>query len=127
MKKQVIKCSKTKNEVYHALYTRAHEGTYISYLRGKRCSTEELFFYEVSASFQFPDYFGENWAAFDECICDLEWLDFTKIFIIVDDFEAMFAGNKETQDLLIKYFENVVTYWESMSIPVEIWLNFSQL
>ncbi len=119
----IIRCSLTKEEIYHNLYMQAQEGTYVSYLRGKRCATEESFFHEVSASFQFPYYFGENWAAFDECICDLEWLNFKRIFIVIDDFDSLFSSNKETQQLLIKYLTNMVTYWAGEGVSVEIWLN----
>lgn len=121
----IIQCSVSKEEVYGKLYLEAQNGSYTSYLRGKRCKTEDAFFYEVSASFQFPYYFGENWAAFDECICDLEWLKFNRIFIVIDDFRMLFDGNKATQQLLVKYLKNMVIYWENQKIPVEIWLNDS--
>ena len=90
-------------EAYSKICEESQSGAYVSYLRGIRCKTEDDFLIEVSASFQFPWYFGENWAAFDECICDLEWLKFKRIFVIFDDFSKMFKGDIELQKLLIKY------------------------
>ncbi|WP_062050487.1 barstar family protein [Bacillus sp. JCM 19034] len=47
----------------------------IKEIDGKKCSDVEGLFDEFAIKLQFPNYFGKNWAAFDECINDLEWLD----------------------------------------------------
>lgn len=36
--------------------------------------TVSSLFDEFAAALQFPSYFGENWAAFDECLADMDWL-----------------------------------------------------
>lgn len=54
MLSDLVVCSFTKNDIYRILYEKAHDNAYTSYLRGTRCKTEKDFFYEVSASFQFP-------------------------------------------------------------------------
>ena len=123
MQNQIIHCAKTRDEVYHEIFLRSHKCTYVSYLRGKRCLTEDDFFHEVSASFQFPYYFGDNWAAFDECICDLDWLSFNSLFIVVDDYDRMFNGNSTIQNLFIKYMKVMINYWEEKGVYVEVWLN----
>ena len=113
----------SNEQIYSKLFSEAQLGSYTSYIRGRRCETEDAFFREISASFQFPWYFGENWAALDECICDLEWLNFKRIFVVVDDFSKIFKGNIELQKLLIKYLSCAVDYWESEIISFEIMLN----
>ena len=123
MKHGIVFSNLSQQEIYQKVYIEAHQNSYTSYLRGSRCTNEVTFFHEISASFQFPWYFGENWAAFDECICDLEWLQFDRIFIAVDDFSIMFGGDKKLQDCLIKYFTIMIEYWKSENIFVEIWLN----
>lgn len=123
MLSEIVVCSLSKDEVYHKIYEESNQGTYVSYLRGNRCYDEIAFFHEVSASFQFPWYFGENWAAFDECICDLDWLQFQRIFLAIDDFSAVFNGDKALQNRLIKYFKIMVEYWKGNGISVTIWLN----
>lgn len=116
-------CSFSRDELYRMIWKEAHNNAYTSYLRGMRCKTEEDFFREVSASFQFPWYFGENWAAFDECICDLEWLKFESIFLVIDDFSMIFDGDVDLQALLIKYLTVMVEYWRSENIPIRVLLN----
>jgi hypothetical protein len=45
-------------------------------IRGRKARTLGALFDEFAAAFQFPYYFGENWAAFRDCITDLDWLPF---------------------------------------------------
>ena len=118
----IKRCCLSKSEVYSSLYSKAHSGTYVSYIRGNRCQSETDLFYEISASFQFPWYFGENWPALDECLCDLDWLSFCGLFVVVDDFSATFEGNKCMQDQLIEQFLSMIQYWKTI-VPIEVWLN----
>ena len=129
MKEQpsIMHISIPKDGLYTWMYTEAGKGMYVAYLRGSRCKTEDDFFKEISAALQFPDYFGENWPALDECLCDLEWLRLTGILLAVDDFSFMFSGQKELQEMLkertVKYFTIMADYWISQNIPIQILLN----
>lgn len=122
----LIKSCLSKEDLYAKIYNVSHKGSYISYIRGQRCKSERAFFFEISASLQFPYYFGDNWAALDECLCDLEWLQFDSIFLVVDDFNLMFCGDKQLQERLIKYFNIMINYWRENGVPVEIWLNSTE-
>lgn len=42
-------------------------------VRGAKARTVASMFDEVAAALQFPYYFGENWAALDDCLNDLDW------------------------------------------------------
>ena len=101
----------------------AKPDVYISYLRGENCRTEEDFFREVSVSLQFPWYFGENWPALDDCICDLDWLCFSKLIIIIDQFDHVFMGDSSLQNKLIRHLDHMVNYWLDEHKEIEIWLN----
>lgn len=131
MQHQIKSCSITNSDLYAKLCVEAESGSYTAYLRGKRCKTEDTFFSEISASFQFPYYYGENWPATDECLCDLEWLGVPvrvpRIFIAIDDFRCMFFGQEHMQSILqnrvIQYFSIMVECWKGQGVSVEVWLN----
>ena len=123
MESGIVFTTLDKEAIYKFLFHEAHEHSYTAYIRGKRCKTEHDFFREASAALQFPWYFGENWAAFDECICDLEWLAFEQLFIVVDDFSLIFEGDIVLQSLLKKYLAITLHYWRNEGIPISIWLN----
>ncbi len=113
----------SENQVYAAGFQATEAGHYLAYIRGARCKTETDFFREVSAAFQFPKYFGENWPAVDECLCDLEWLHVQGIYVIVDDFSLMFRRDKRRQTQLVKYLQIMEAHWTEEQVPIEILLN----
>ena len=52
-------------------------------IRGRKARTLEGLFDEFAAAFQFPYYFGENWAAFRDCITDMDWLPFKPGIVVL--------------------------------------------
>lgn len=48
-------------------------------------STEKEFFAVVASAMKFPDYFGSNWDALDECLRDMDWLPSEGYLLILRD------------------------------------------
>jgi len=58
-------------------------GLAVRVARGRKMRTVERLFDEFAAALQFPYYFGENWAAFGECLADMDWLPPGSGYVIV--------------------------------------------
>jgi len=58
-------------------------GPTVRVVRGAKCRSVADLFDEVAAALQFPYYFGENWAAFDECMADMDWLPLGQGIVVV--------------------------------------------
>jgi len=58
-------------------------GLVVRAVRGRKARTLDRLFDEFAAALQFPYYFGENWAAFRDCISDLDWLPFKPGVVVV--------------------------------------------
>lgn len=61
----------------------------VRFVRGQKMRSVEALFDEVSSAFQFPYYFGENWAALDECIRDLSWISSKRFLLVIGKFESV--------------------------------------
>ncbi len=60
-------------------------------VRGGKSRTVPAFFNEIAAALQFPYYFGENWAAFEECITDLDWIEGTAYLLMINNANLLFS------------------------------------
>ena len=123
--KIVISCFSSE-ELYITMYRAEQKGAYVAHIRGELCSTVDDFFREISSAMRFPYYFGWNWAAFDECITDLEWLNFSSLFIVIDNQKSLFSKEYAphiVRNTLIKYLGLAIEYWESHNMPISVFLN----
>jgi hypothetical protein len=94
----------------------------IRFLRGKKMATTQSLFDEFAAALQFPYYFGNNWAAFDECLADLSWLPAAAYVMVIFDSTEVLCGEKTDQlDVLLNILERVCREWSSAVEVGESW------
>lgn len=116
----------TDSELYSIMCQEAHSGKFVAHVRGELCKTLDDFFREISSSMRFPHYFGWNWAAFDECITDSEWLSFNGLFIVIDQYHKTFSREQPSRvhkEDLVKHLTYAMDYWITNSLPITIVLN----
>jgi hypothetical protein len=65
--------------------------TAVRFVRGHKMRTLDGLFDEVSAACQFPYYFGENYAALAECLGDLDWLNSSRLVLMISRFSELLA------------------------------------
>lgn len=77
---------KSFGEFHNALCSASQ--TYLAYCKGSQCSNEKSMHETMQRIFRFPDYYGKNRMALDECINDLEWLWNYNMSIVFDEKEG---------------------------------------
>ena len=126
MNQVINRMNLSDDELYTYLYYKEHDNIRVCFVRCAFSTTLDGFFQEISCSLRFPSYFGWNWDAFDDCMCDLEWLKFTKMLIVVDHFGFVFRDEplKEKQvKLLSKHLNQISEFWRQHQIEIAIIFN----
>lgn len=77
---------------------------------GRECTTRDALFAEFSKQLRFPDYFGKNWDAFDECISSLEWLPCQSHFILIKHAESLLKLGRDLS-VLLKILQSSAGEW----------------
>jgi RNAse (barnase) inhibitor barstar len=83
----------------------------VKVIRGWKCSTYEALHNEVAAALQFPNYYGENWNAMDECITDLEWMPADWYLIHVSAIEDVLPGDEESFSIFLRILLDAGKGW----------------
>lgn len=74
-----------------------------------RIADEGVLIEALSRELRFPDYFGNNWNAVDECICDLCWLPPGDVILFHRDLPL--ASHPVVLSLYLSVLCNAVTNW----------------
>jgi RNAse (barnase) inhibitor barstar len=89
------------------------QGEVVRSIRGKRCSTNAALLQEWAAAFQFPSYFGENWDAFVDCMCDLAWVRAPAYVSFVTGAHHVLANQPDQVDTFIDVLKGCSEEWQS--------------
>ena len=73
---------------------------------------EELF-NSLSKTLNFPDYFGENWDAFEELLNDLSWIKEEKVMIAHSDVPNL---SKEDLNAYLGILNDAIKSWKNDSV-----------
>lgn len=65
----------------------------------------------------FPEQFGKNWDALNDCLTDLAWLDGKGWVLILSNCQAFASANEEDFALLLELLEGVTVSWKEDGKP----------
>ena len=71
-----------------------------------------------SKKLSFPNYFGNNWDAFWDCITDLMWLKNKDTLVKIKDYDIL--KQKEEGKILIKILTDAKTFWKKHNVDFDL-------
>jgi hypothetical protein len=87
-------------------------------VRGSKMRRLNDLYDEFAAALQFPNYFGENWDAFDECMADLEWLPTTGYVLLISNTTDVLSEEPEKQfATFISVLSGICEEWARATAP----------
>lgn len=72
---------------------------------------KEAFLKLAAAKLDFPDYFGENWDAFEDCLTDLSWQQAKGYIILVKSVDGFAATSPDDFATAVDIFNEAAEFW----------------
>lgn len=87
------------------------KGFVLKILRGSKCRTREGLLSEFARVLNFPDYFGHNWDALEECLADLEWLPAKGYVLVFTDADEVLPDDEEEYETFLEVVSDAGEAW----------------
>ncbi len=86
-------------------------------LNGDTINNKNSFLAACASALHFPDYFGRNWDAFEECLNDLSWVTAKGYVVLYDNAENFARNAPEEWDVAFDILGDAVGNWQKNGIP----------
>jgi len=93
------------------------DGLTVRWLRGDRMRDIAGVYSEFAAALQFPWYFGRNSAAMDECLSDLDWIEFSGIVVVIFDAGQVLVDDDNDVSHVLGWLSYA---YREFSAPIEL-------
>jgi hypothetical protein len=82
---------------------------------GAKCKTKSGLLAEFARALSFPDYFGHNWDALEECLADLDWLPARGYVIMVTEADQVLTklDDEDDYETFIEILSEAGEAWSS--------------
>lgn len=82
-------------------------------LSGKEVRSKDALLQEAGKACHFPDYFGHNWDAFEECVTDMSWQPAPGYLLLVEDIASLRKKSPGDFDTFLAVLRDAAASWAS--------------
>jgi RNAse (barnase) inhibitor barstar len=86
-------------------------GFALKVIKGRFCKTPATLFAEFAQALEFPDYFGHNWDALEECLADLEWLPAKGYILLITDAASVLSNDDTEYETFLEILRDAGEAW----------------
>ena len=91
----------------------APNGYALRVITGAKCQTAAGLLTECARALDFPDYFGHNWDALEECLADLEWLPAQGYILLLTDAAHVLPDDEAEYETFLEILRDAGEAWGS--------------
>lgn len=82
------------------------------HIDGKNITRKEQLLNHAATAFRFPNHFGHNWDALEECLTDLEWVDGEGYVILYEHIDGFLEAHPDQFETLVEILRDAVASWK---------------
>jgi Barstar (barnase inhibitor) len=99
----------------------AEAGIRLLELDGSAIEGKEALMAALSEGFEFPDYFGANWDALEECLRDLgSWIEAGGYAIVMEKGETFWKRDADLAGKLVQSWLAAAETWVEKGVPFHL-------
>jgi len=88
-------------------------------IHGTKCQTTDGLLTECARALDFPDYFGHNWDALEECLTDLEWLPAKGYVLLITEAVHVLPNDETEYETFLEILRDAGEAWGSGQAGME--------
>lgn len=82
--------------------------------------TDEDLFAVIASAMQFPDYFGSNWDALDECLGDMDWMPADGYVLVLRESSQGWSQSPYVLGRFVTAWLEAAEYWAKEKTPFHL-------
>lgn len=92
------------------------------HIDGNQIDSKATFLDSFATALSFPDYFGKNWDAFNDCITDMMWLPAPGYVLLYDNVSHFAVSQPKDWSTARSLLTQAASYWNAKNRPMYILL-----
>lgn len=87
-------------------------------LDARECTDKESLLEAIGSVLGFPEYYGANWDALEECLTDVSWRE-GPLYLALRHAEAL---EEDDRDTLLDIFQEAARHWTASDKEIALYL-----
>jgi RNAse (barnase) inhibitor barstar len=101
---------KELNMHIHLICNLFPEDIHVGIVNAKNITDPKLLFEKFSQTFAYPEYFGSNWDAFDECVNDLDWIQRSAYILFIENMDLLKIPEND-YEIFVRILSKTTVEW----------------